>query len=280
MSFYGTIIHICTMGSLLTIFKTPIESLAFPAPPPSYSELTPNFHYIENEEKKVKVACMIYRVNNLKRLIIYSHGNGCDIGNTDRFLKKLSQDINTNIISYDYVGYGLTKHAVSNKPSEQGCIACIETIHEAMISGTGRETQDIILYGTSIGTGPTVHLAARQSHLAAQLANQSQDPKGVLLQTPYISVVSVVSQQAAYSSHISCDETNTPDLFRSIDLIPKIKCPVIIIHGTDDEVIHPDHARELAKKNQHCKLVIIPGATHNNIEIAHYRYIVENLNKF
>jgi len=255
------------MGILSSSLRAPIESSAFPAPRCSYNDSWANFRYIENNPHDMRVACMFYQVNNLKTTIIYSHGNGCDIGHMDSFLRKLAIYIGTNVVSYDYVGYGLTRHNLSNVPSEQGCVSCIETVYD-FLSRSGVKPKDIILYGTSIGTGPTVRLAS-------DLAKRDINLKGVLLQTPYTSAVGVVSESVATTLHMSNFEGQNPDIFRSIDLIQLIKCPVTIIHGTRDQVIPYNHSKNLAKKNKRCRLIIMEGATHNNIESL-FSDVIEN----
>ena len=61
------------------------------------------------------------------------------------------------ICSYDYSGYG----ASTGKPSEKNLYADIEAAWGALRSRYGLSPENIILYGQSIGTVPTVDLAAR-----------------------------------------------------------------------------------------------------------------------
>jgi fermentation-respiration switch protein FrsA (DUF1100 family) len=247
--------------------KRQIETVAFPAPDPSYTKNHPYLKIvtgIENKEER-KVACMFYKVNNERKIILYSHGNATDIGFMHNFLFKLSNTLSTNIVSYDYEGYGLTK----GKPSEDGCIRSINIVYKHLLS-LGYLSDDILLYGVSIGTGPTVALASR-------LSQANNILKGVLLQTPYTSAIGVCSETLAYSSQVSsslslCED---PNIFRSIDKIKYITAPITIIHGTNDEVIPYRHAEELQNENKRAKLVKIPGATHNSIEANHYNTLVK-----
>ena len=70
-----------------------------------------------------------------------------------------SESIFMSIIfsSYDYSGYG----ASTGKPSEKNLYADIEAAWGALRSRYGVSPENIILYGQSIGTVPTVDLAAR-----------------------------------------------------------------------------------------------------------------------
>ena len=54
--------------------------------------------------------------------------------------------------------------------------------------------------------------------------------------------------------------------FKTDEYIPKIKCPVIVFHGNQDEVIYTGSSyklNELFKEND--RLVILDGQKHNGI---------------
>lgn len=68
-------------------------------------------------------------------------------------------------------------------------------------------------------------------------------------------------------------------MFYSIDKISKISSPVLIIHGTEDEVIDFSHGLALYER---CIKAVEPlwveGAGHNDIEL--YSQYLERLRKF
>jgi fermentation-respiration switch protein FrsA (DUF1100 family) len=69
----------------------------------------------------------------------------------------LGSRINCNIFSYDYSGYGVS----SGKPSEKNLYADVDAAWQILRNRYGVTPENIILYGQSIGTVPTVDLAAR-----------------------------------------------------------------------------------------------------------------------
>lgn len=69
----------------------------------------------------------------------------------------LGSRINCNIFSYDYSGYGVS----AGKPSEKNLYSDIEAAWHALRSRYGISPEHIIVYGQSIGTVPSVDLAAR-----------------------------------------------------------------------------------------------------------------------
>lgn len=89
--------------------------------------------------------------------LLFSHGNAVDLGQMTSFFVGLGQRINCNIFSYDYSGYGMS----TGKPTEKNLYADIDAAWHALRTRYGISPENIILYGQSIGTVPTVDLASR-----------------------------------------------------------------------------------------------------------------------
>ena len=185
--------------------------------------------------------------------MLYSHGNGVDIGQLWSLFHSLSNALKTNILCYDYVGYGVN----TDSPSEKGCTRAINAGYNYLIA-LGFKPENILLYGRSIGTGPTIHLAAN-------LCLKGKAPKGVVLESPYTSVFGVASEKVANCSSFV-------DMFRNVDKIAMITTPIMIFHGTDDQVIPHHHSVRLrdqykraAKDSTKITLVSFEGGGHNDL---------------
>ena len=267
------------MGSILStsVKQTTnpiVEKLMFPAPTPSYGKFHAKLQFVGSG--KNKVACMFNIINNKRLVILYAHGNGTDIGYIDNFLARLAEEADINIISYDYEGYGLTKPSdgglSDGRPSEIGAIRSTEIVYDYLINHSPMKytASDIILYGTSIGTGPVVDLATK-------LADAGIHVRGILLQTPYTSIFGVVSESLETSCYYSCNQESNPNMFRTHEKIGKIMSKIIIVHGLKDEVIAYSNAERLrdACKLGCATLVTIPSATHNNIERNHFNVLLK-----
>lgn len=108
--------------------------------------------------KNNRIVCMFARCTpNAKFTILFSHGNAVDLGQMSSFYIGLGSRINCNIFSFDYSGYG----ASGGKPSEKNIYADIDAAWQALRTRYGISPQNIILYGQSIGTVPTIDLASR-----------------------------------------------------------------------------------------------------------------------
>ncbi|CAG5867828.1 unnamed protein product [Menidia menidia] len=179
------------------------------------------FQYSQRELDTMEVfLTRSSRGNRVGFTVLFSHGNAVDLGQMSSFYIGLGTRINCNIFSYDYSGYGVS----TGKPTEKNLY--------------GICPENIILYGQSIGTVPTVDLASRYECAA------------VVLHSPL-----------------------------TIEKVSKIPSPVLIIHGTEDEVIDFSHGLALFER---CPKAVEPlwveGAGHNDIEL--YSQYLERLRRF
>ncbi|KUF76101.1 Alpha/beta hydrolase domain-containing protein 17C [Phytophthora nicotianae] len=169
--------------------------------------------------------------------VLFSHGNA------EGSLRP------ANVLSYDYSGYGISE----GEPSEEACFADIEAAFAYLVNVKKIPPSKIILYGRSLGSGPTTHLAVKQSSLDQPVA-------GVILQSPVLSMFRVV---------FNFRYTLPGDLFCNIDIIDQMQSPVTIIHGTRDEVVpfwHGEGLFEMCPQEWRCKPLWVTDAGHNNIE--------------
>ncbi|KAJ7545248.1 hypothetical protein O6H91_09G112300 [Diphasiastrum complanatum] len=179
-----------------------------------------------------------------KFTVLYSHGNAADLGQMYELFLELSMHLRINLLGYDYSGYG----ASTGKPSEINTYADIEAAYECLEKDYGAQQEDIILYGQSVGSGPTIELAARLPRLRA-----------VVLHSPILSGIRVM---------YPVKHTYWFDIYKNIDKIQKVTCPVLVIHGTSDEVVHYSHGKHLWDL---CKEKFEPlwleGGGHCNLEL-------------
>ncbi|AUV58436.1 alpha/beta hydrolase [Bandra megavirus] len=178
------------------------------------------------------------------KYIVLSHGNGSDIYTMYEWCKYLSDELDVGIISYDYVGYGLSQ---DNIPTEEKCYQSLEVAINYLLQEYNLDAKNICLIGQSLGTGIVIDYASK---------NNWEYP--IMLISPYKSICRVVFD--------SCCITPI-DKFRSSSKLHKIHCPVKIIHGMCDELINIGHGKELYYQlnNKSLDPVWIPETGHNDI---------------
>ena len=102
-----------------------------------------------------------------KATIVVSHGNALDAALFIPFATHIATQLDANVSVYDYSGYG----ASSGRPRVEDCKADIEAVVTHHVDVLGCDPGRIVLYGQSIGSGPTCHYAALAGN------NQSQIPR-------------------------------------------------------------------------------------------------------
>lgn len=182
-----------------------------------------------------------------------TQGNGEDLGITSTYARDLSKILQTNVFAYDYSGYGIS----DGKPNESNCYADIRAAYTYLIAERRIPPDRILLFGRSLGSGPTIDLAAA---LGASCA-------GVVLIGGLTSCVRVLFSNI----------TNTIkfDKFANIDKIDKVLAPVFCVHGVIDSVVPFDHGLELFRRAPYTLVPLwVREAGHNDLEGPQFQDIV------
>ncbi|XP_022772284.1 protein ABHD17C-like [Durio zibethinus] len=197
------------------------------------------------DTKRGNKIVAFYLKNPCARLtVLYSHGNATDLGQLYDLFVQLKVNLRVNLMGYDYSGYG----ASTGKPSESNTYADIEAVYEYLQTEYGISEEDLILYGQSVGSGPTLHLAAKLPRL-----------RGVVLHSGILSGLRVLC-------HVNF--SFCVDIYKNINKIQKVKCPVLVIHGTEDDVVNWLHGNGLWKMaREPYEPLWIKGGGHCNLEL-------------
>ncbi|CAN6446728.1 unnamed protein product [Victoria cruziana] len=243
----------------------------FPPNPPSYKVVTDDVSgrltltdvpHRENVDvvklstrRGTEIVAMYVKNPTASLTLLYSHGNAADLGQMYELFTELSVHLRVNLMGYDYSGYGQS----SGKPSEQNTYADIEAAYKCLQDTYGAKEEDVILYGQSVGSGPTLDLATHLPRLRA-----------VVLHSPIMSGLRVM---------YPVKRSYWFDIYKNVDKIPFVCCPVLVIHGTADEVVDCSHGKQLWEL---CKEKYEPlwlkGGSHCNLEV--YPEYIRHLKKF
>ncbi|CAF0998165.1 unnamed protein product [Rotaria sordida] len=229
----------------------------------STNEISKLEPYFVTTSRHNRIACIYVNCTpNPKYYILFSHGNAVDLGKHNFLIKRsqmasffivLGSRLQCNIFSYDYSGYG----ASHGKASEKNMYADIEAAYNSIKQRYHISESKIILYGQSIGTVPTIDLASRYNDCCVACVLHSPLSSGMRVAFP------------------ETKRTWCCDAFPSIDKIHRIRSIVLIIHGTDDDVIDVSHGFALYSRIQiqhQTEPLWVDGAGHNDIE-AHGQYV-------
>ena len=201
------------------------------------------------------IPAIFYRNMNSTCTIIYAHGNNTDIGMMYNYISDLVMQLKVNILLFEYTGYGES----TGKASEQRLYEDINSAYEFLIT-IGISWKSIILYGHSIGSAAVCDLASK-----FQVA-------GVVLHSPLASGLHFIKEKPKKATWYNA--------FPNIKKISKIKCPIFIMHGTEDAEIPYFHGECLANELSYPWPAWFPKAGHNDIEEKFREIFLTKLEKF
>jgi pimeloyl-ACP methyl ester carboxylesterase len=186
------------------------------------------------------------------KLIIYSHDNQNNILTSLPFIQILSKTTQADVVTYDYSGYGLNKYN-SYERSADGINATLRAVYNHFIS-KGTSANDISLLGYSLGSGPSVNLAA---HSALG---------GLALISSYSSILDVVKESivpklgtdaASYITGMFSERWN------NLRTITEVKIPILMIYGKYDQMIPAKTAHKLKQAASNATFVEVDSG-HSN----------------
>ena len=185
---------------------------------------------------------------NGKRMLIYFHGNAGNASDRLGDAERLWQ-MGVSVLLVDYRGFGGSDGA----PSEKGIYLDAKAALDYVVGTTKTKTEDIILFGRSLGTAVAVDLAGRRP-LAA-----------VILVSPFTS-----GRDMAARSRLAFLLGDAYRPFDTIAKIPHLRAPLLILHGTADALIPIDMGKALFDAAPSPKnFVSIEGAGHNDLSTTY-----------
>lgn len=134
---------------------TQLSSLVFQPPDASYDHTKPFLIWLTTKSKHLIPA--FYLDQKSKVTLLFSHGNAEDLGTIYEWFVIVAIELNVNILAYDYEGYGRS----SGPPTEQLCYEDIDAAYDHLTTTLQQKPQNIVVYGRSLGSGPSLYLADR-----------------------------------------------------------------------------------------------------------------------
>ncbi len=194
------------------------------------------------------------------KVLLCFHGNAENIGHGLGQLKALSR-LGASVLALDYRGYGKSE----GSPDEAGVYRDAESAYNYLVDGRHFQPRDIFLYGNSLGGAVAIHLAWR--HEIGGLIVQSSFTAG--------------REMARRMFLIPLFEYIPKSRFDSLDKIARVRAPILIVHGTQDQTIPFSMGRRLYEAAPEPKSFLpIEGAGHNDIPLVGGERYLERLRTF
>jgi fermentation-respiration switch protein FrsA (DUF1100 family) len=153
------------------------------------------------------------------------------------------------VLAFEYRGYGAS---TGGPATTTRATRDMETVYQHAVQTLGVQPSRLVLYGRSVGGGPATDLAARLP------------VGGLVLESTFTSAFVVMTRVPLLPF----------DRFPNLRHLRQVRCPVLVIHGTVDEVIPVGHGRRLYEAALNPKQAVwVEGAHHNDLAlVAGQRY--------
>ncbi|MDH3348266.1 MAG: alpha/beta hydrolase [Desulfobulbaceae bacterium] len=217
--------------------------------------------FIETEDN-LKIQSYFIPNSSSDKVLIYFHGNAGNICHRLPDLLQLSS-FGVNVLGVGYRGYGKSQGV----PSEEGIYIDGMSSLKYVTNQLGFSLNNVIIMGRSIGSTVAINTA------------QHLNIKGLILVSPLTS-----GRDHAKVTGLGAVSFLAGNAFDNISKIKKVLCPVLIIHGTLDQVIPFEMGKKLYEiANKDKKFVELEGAGHNYLSTKYkqsywlpiYEFVIE-----
>ena len=230
-----------------------LNSFVFPAPTSSYDGLTfpGELIWVPGPSNRSIPCLFLQHLLGSSKLAIYYHGNAEDLGLAYELCAHLRRHLKTHVLIVEYPGYGM----YPGRPSAEAICEDADAIMLFLCETMHWSTDNFLVLGRSIGTGPACYLASKYSIGA------------LVLISAYTSLRSVVKHLVG-----SVAQYFVSQRFNSLQLMESIHCPTFFLHGLKDTLIP---ATESQRLHARCKGV---SFIHLQAEMDHNEFeYVEDL---
>jgi fermentation-respiration switch protein FrsA (DUF1100 family) len=196
-----------------------------------------------------------------KGSVLFFHGNSRNMSSDfDAIL--LFHRAGLNVLTIDYRGYGKSE----GSPTEEGTYLDAEAAWIWLTTVKGERPGRIVISGRSLGAAIAADLASKHA------------PAGLILEAAFTSLPDAAAAVYPYFpvrllSHYRYD---------TLSKLPKIKCPVLIVHSRQDELIPFSQGERLYRAVSGAKTFVELGGPHKGgyqPTIARYEAGVERFLK-
>ena len=186
--------------------------------------------------------------------ILFFHGNAQSVFEW-ALIHEDFREIDAGLLLVDYPGYGKS----SGYPHETGLYHAGQAAYDWLVNDRKLDPKSMIVFGKSLGGGVATKIAADNS------------VGFLILESTFTSIPSVARKLLPI---VPRDASFKKERYDSISRLPQIHVPVLVIHGTKDELIELEEGKKLfAAANEPKELFLVESAGHNDVSmVAGHQY--------
>ncbi|MBW8362731.1 MAG: lysophospholipase [Kaistella sp.] len=220
------------------------------------------YEHLKADEKTVepepgaKINYLHFLVDEPKGVVIYLKGNTKSIKGWGKFAIDFTR-LGYDVIMMDYRGFGKSTGRRTMEAMKKDSQFIYEIVKKEF------SEEKIVVYGRSLGAG-----------FAARLASKNQ-PRLLILTSPLYSFLRTIHRYLPFMPARPFLRYNLP----TFQYLKNVRCPIKIIHGSDDSLVPISTAVHLSEINPKLtRLYVILGAGHINIhQFEEYHRVMEEI---
>jgi predicted esterase len=204
--------------------------------------------------------------------LIYFHANAEDIGRCYELLDHIRTTVRINVLIPEYPGYGIynkvkkgsyqSKNPVLEVDEQADGLSCSaeqiqqdsECVYDFVLKNFPKiQEKDIVIFGRSMGSGPTIHLGS------------TRKPKAIITMSAYTSIKNVVHDKLSFLSALVAEQFNNLETIKNV---PN-ETSVLFLHGKKDKLVPYQHSVDLndnLPKGVTSELILPDNMTHNDFD--------------
>ena len=221
----------------------------------AYEHLKAEEKFVETE-KGAHISYLDFQVDDPKGVVIYLKGNTKSIKGWGKFAIDFTR-LGYEVVMMDYRGFG--------KSTGKRTVEAMKRDSQFIYNIVKKEFSEdkIIVYGRSLGSG-----------FAARLASKN-NPRLLILTSPLYSLLRTIHRYLPFMPAKPFLRYNIP----TFQYLKNVRCPIKIIHGSDDKLVPINTAIDLSEINPDLtRLYVILRAGHIDIhQYEEYHRVMEEI---
>lgn len=191
------------------------------------------------------VPCLLLKYPYSRFLLLFFHSNAEDLGRSYSFCCQLRDRFQVHVLAVEYPGYGVCPGVATGPSVMENAFSALHFATQSLCW----PVDSILICGRSIGTGPAIKLTSLFRFA------------GVILVTPFMSIGELFKDRVGPFSKL------VEEWYPNSELIRKVRCPVLLIHGKADDMISYRHAEQLFELIATRKLLVSPPSMMHNTNL-------------
>ena len=172
----------------------------------------------------IRLSGWYLEANAARGVLLFFHGNAGNISHRIVSLQLFNRlGFSTFII--DYRGYGESK----GKPSEAGTYLDAEAAWRYLVEQRNIDPSEIVIFGRSLGAAIASYVASKHS------------PRALIVESAFASVADLAGKYYPFMPV----RWLTRFKYNTVDYASAVKCPLLVVHSRQDDIIPFSHGRRI-----------------------------------